>query len=586
MKSIVKTLFLGGALAFASLSIHAQQQNAVELALPAIMLQNLDSTGNPQLLFDEDFTDSSFNGYGAVDGTRNNWSPFGGSVRFRRPNNRPFTLGFSRRPNDGGAAWEGLQWTRSLNGAAPRPGANTNLYEYLVDKYEDVCVLRFESYGDIAANPPVYGIEVAMLEEDNNLCGPPHFCHDLSFEAMQHFAHRSGNGALQLEANVENSPFVQNSGTQQIHWTVNNGFPNDSVFGESFRNEVIWRPRPGSGNTNVEQWGNNTRVVGDYNISAEMNNMKNPNERYAKFSLVQVALFRSGLPSGNRYTLRGGVTAADAQIGIKNCYVALTKRSDFNLDLKVDSLDEDIFISQFGRVGPGTTIKTGDASNDGRVDINDANSLVAFMPLRKGVDSVKVSLKYDPSTGEIRLTAKNLPYLKLEGGGRLLRPNNLSTAAIGQPTAITTSDTAIGFYFKDGLTVNDVSLGTIAVPSLIGGQLRAIMNYKGSNAVNGFVLPIGGPGIALNSKGQLIRPKLNLELEGNTFAIADLNTEVKASIMTLDGRLLHQQTYSQVRELSQHLKTLHFGGQLKLIRVETTVGQPQVLLNQRYLTLH
>jgi hypothetical protein len=317
----------------------------------------------PQRLIDEDFTDGAFDDVGTGDAGQI-WRTFGqglpGFVGFKPPvGTRSFPLAFVRTPALGGHRWSGAQWLVQSDGAEPQ--------DFCLNKQQDVAVVKFTAFSDIAGQRRMdYGVEVAFLEARSQLAGHPHYGHDLSFEVEQVFNTKNNADQVQLFANVENQA-ARTYGTIHAH---HSGFFSDpSLLQSSYENLVIWRNQPGTGTTNIEQWGGHFQD--DYLIPQAMNGLLDPDNPCAYFNIVQISLFRDGVAA--QAQLRPGVEPAQAQIGLTHLQAGITSRSDFNLDYAVTI--EDFFVLLRGWGQGRKTLLDGDANNDGRVDSQDVDLL-------------------------------------------------------------------------------------------------------------------------------------------------------------------------------------------------------------------
>lgn len=374
-----------------------------------------------QLVIDEDFTDSAFNNHNAG-ASGINWAMYGPGTAFRAPNGRPFPAALSNRVYIGGGGFaDGAHWRIWNDANNDTIVQASELQKFLVSKTDDVVILKFTAFSDIARTSSVYhNVEVAMLEnvDDPAYQGNPHYGHDLSFEAAEVFT-TSTSDQVQLLPNVEN---LENRVTA-VRYSHHAGAANATTLQNDYDNLVLFRPRPGTGTTNIEQWGEN--LAGDYNIAREMKSDLDPDNPYAVFNSIQITLMR-----GNTYTtgntFKTGVALADAQIGITCVHVGITKNTDFNLDYTNDI--EDYFALAAGWGAGGKTMLKGDANNDGNADAADLNMLknnwgvgsavdvrryAADTPVRPADDTLIAEVNRD--TGRIRLVGKNGASVALVG---------------------------------------------------------------------------------------------------------------------------------------------------------------------------
>ena len=327
----------------------------------AVMVAVLAGPAAAQVAVDEDFTDGAFDDYGGA-----YWTMYGPGTGFKAPNARPFTQSLALTVKSGGSAWgDGAKWAQwtDLNGDGQ--WQEPELQEFHVDKDEDVVFLYFTAFSDVARSSAVYyGVEVAMMElaDDPEYQGDPHYGHDLSFEAEQVFSTKTSD-QVQLFGNVEND---QNwvTAVRKAHY---NGVADSAKLSTEYDNYVIWRNKPGTGTTNIEQWGHN--MAGDYTVASEMNGEREPGAPDAIFDHIQITLFRGNADVATNSLIRDGVSADDAQIGILNVHVGVTHKTDFNVDYVVDAADLIVWNSFQG--AGGKTLLTGDANNDANTDATD-----------------------------------------------------------------------------------------------------------------------------------------------------------------------------------------------------------------------
>ncbi len=496
-------------------------------------------TGNPQIICDEDFTDGAFDNLNALNSDPrrlNNWGPFGGGVAFRPAQDRTtFPVSFARKPALGGADWEGLQYQvfQDTNGDGRFSTAEKR--KWYVDKKDEVCIVEFTSFSDLAAKPETYGTEVAMLEDTDEPAfqGNPHYGHDLSFEVLQSHSVDRTQASVQVEPNVENTGNRSSIGVLRSHY---NGWPTDVELGKEYTQMTIWRNRPGTGTTNVEQWG--AFRYGDMSIASEMNSDLEPTNKYSVFNNIQVAFFRAGIRTTNPILVRSTIAARDsAQIGILRCKVGITKKCDFDLNYSVGASDVAILTNNLGRTD-SANIRTGDADNNTKVDANDANSLIGlWTEARPAFDSIKAYGTYNPADGHIYLSLKNISYLKISSLNRRLNRTNANISGLNA-TGSLVSDSSIIAYTGAEWTVSNLDLGPAASLALQAGELSLRVNYKGSKESEGFEIPFATLLVTQNS---LPVNGLNttLLLDGNQFAIPTYNQAFDVNVFTTDGKLLY-----------------------------------------------
>lgn len=430
-------------------------------------------TTAPVLLIDEDFTDGAFDDYNAGE-TGNNWSIYGGGdVDFKTPNLRTdFSRSLARCPFGGGHAWSGAQWKIIADTAG-------NYQEFFIHKQDDITILKFTAFSDYLHSNNYAGVEVAMLEYRQVLCPHPDYCHDLSYESMQCFYAPPGNGGkpTQLETNVENTANTNPTGVNYAH---KNDWFNEEDLGKTYENLVIWRNMPGTGKTNIEQWG--TLNSADFNVDKEMNSMLDPNNIYSIFSYVQIALFRN---DADFNLLRTEATKENAQIGITHLEVGITKKCDFNIDYAIDPKDADTLVKYLGQTS--TTIKSGDATNDKLTDIRDATSLIAFWGNEKTIG--KASATYNSSTGELKISGENISSFYLENKAASFNGSASFTGLL--PKANQANDSVVGAFTLNKWTLTQHNLGNIGKDISLS-DLKLVVNFKGSQVGYGFEIPLTG----------------------------------------------------------------------------------------------
>ena len=317
---------------------------------------NTSSTG---VVVDENFTDGNFDSE-----TVDYWTINGAGTDFRAPNDRDFSFALSNRIAAGGGSF-------SDNFAFSIPDATTThpsgLQQFRIAKDDEVAIVRYTTFSDIARNSrEQFHVQVALLQTDPNLAGSPNFGHDLSLETESRFvSHNARNSdRLQLTANVENT---ENITPEQQNAYYSNTMTAADLDGE-YNNLVIWRDIPGNGVTNIEQWASN--AIGDYNVNAEMVNEFDPNidPNNALFNEVRVFLQRGGT---NVDLIRDNVSIDDAQIGLTELHVGVTKKTDFNLDYRTDARDFIIWYTYYNSADVTPTMLTGDADNNNAIEMAD-----------------------------------------------------------------------------------------------------------------------------------------------------------------------------------------------------------------------
>ena len=334
---------------------HSELQTPIRGLLKAMDTDN-NSLG-AGIIVDEDFRNGSFNST-----TADYWTINGKGTGFRPPNNRDFGFGLSNQIALGGGSFSNNFGYSIPDAESSHP---SQLQQFGINKVDEVAVVRYQTFSDVAKNSrEQYHVQVALLQTDPNLEGFPNFGHDLSLETESRFVslNAANSDRLQLTANADN---IENVTSAQ----KNAYFDNTMTAGDldpEYTNLVIWRNEPGVG-TNIEQWSNNS--LGDYDIANELVNQfpQNQNPDYALFNEIRVFLQRGGT---NVDLIRDGVDINDAQIGINQLHVGITKRTDFNLDYRTDAADFILWNTYRNRDGI-QTILTGDADNNSSIDLND-----------------------------------------------------------------------------------------------------------------------------------------------------------------------------------------------------------------------
>ncbi len=473
---------------------------------------------SPKLLFDEDFTDGAFNGFGSgVNG--NAWS-FGGFAKFDTTIRRPFPKAALRKISDGsGAGWDALVFWR-FNGG-------NNVY---FDKIDDVVVLKFKAFSDVAGSriSPDFGVEVAMLEDK---AGAP-FGHDMSFEVAQVWL-RNGpsEGPLQLDANVENTAAVFNPGTTRSHHNVAGGKETAETLDSAYMSEVIWRNRYGTGTSNIELWGKINSA--DFNVSEEMKSSTPPiNPDYLVFNNLQIALFDKcpACTTSTKALLRNGTNFDNARLGIAYCKLGITKVSDFNQDYQIDALDSDTLAANMG-LTTGATLKKGDATNNGKVNVSDAAPIAGFWTGATPTGSSALAT-YNPANGEIKLSLTNISYFKIVSASNQLTGQPPALLAFN-PKLFSDSDSILGAYTDESWTIFEQSLGAIAPSGLLPSEFKLWVNYKGSGLSQGVLLDFGQE---LNTGFPSAKPGRELFLDGQVFRLPEENRPLWVRVVNGSGQ--------------------------------------------------
>ena len=486
------------------------------------------------LLFKEDFTDGAFDDSLAGPNGANWRMTTGQGVGWYAPNARPFPLSLARKPSLGTEGWAGATWA-IWNDANANGGYNDGeMQDFGIDKKDEVAVLKFESFSDMARKPETYGVEVAMMEWSDSLAGNPHYWHDLSFEAVQMMHVDRSQVPTQLTGNVENIENRQPTGVKFAHFNANAGYPTQVEMSQTYKSQVVWRNRFGSGTTNVESKGQLNRA--DYSVGSEMNNMLDRANPRSIFDHVQITFFRSPIVTSNPFLIRNGVTSADAQVGILNCEVGITKKCDFNLDYKIDQQDKDILIRNLGTADT-SYLELGDANNNNQTDIEDANSLVAFWPTDRPLTAI-ASATYNPTTGRINLSCEGIAYFHISSLSGSLLPQNLSQPA--QLEAFGKTDSLLGGFAIPNLSLTMHDLGTIAATNLPAGDLFLTINYCGSGVSQGFTIPLETQTF---TSATSIKAKLLVQVGLQSFTLPATKGTLTAEITSLDGKRMWKSTH-------------------------------------------
>lgn len=476
---------------------------------------------SPKLLFEEDFTDGQFNGFGS--GTNGSAWQLAGFAKFDTTINRSFQKAALRKIADGsGQGWDALVLWKFNGGEA-----------VLFDKKDDVVALKFKAFSDAAGAriSPDFGVEVAMLE---NKVGAP-FGHDLSFEVAQVWL-RNGQseGPLQLDANVENTNAVFLNGTTRSHHDVAGGKETAATMDSAYMSEVIWRNRYGTGTSNIEVWGKINSA--DFNVTQEMKSSTPPiNPDYLAFNNVQIALFDKcpACTTDTRVLLRNGTTVQNAQLGIAYCKLGITKVSDFNQDYIIDATDSDTLAANMGS-NTGATIKKGDATNNGKVNISDAAPIVGFWSGATPANATALAT-YNPANGEIKLSLTNISYFKIVSSS-----NQLSGSApdfsLFNPKLFTDTDSVLGAYTDGSWTFTEQSIGTVATAGVNVNDLKIWVNYKGSGLNQGILLDFGQE--LVTELNGLKRNGSIFHLDGNAFSVSPIDEKVVLQVTNALGQTI------------------------------------------------
>ncbi|MDJ0686955.1 MAG: hypothetical protein QNJ41_00440 [Xenococcaceae cyanobacterium MO_188.B32] len=336
----------------------------------AIALTSPNSLG-AGVIVDEDFTTGAF----AAD-TSDYWTINGSGIAFRPPNQRNFDFALSNRIAEGGGSFAD---NLVFNIPDPETTHPSGKRQFGINKLDEVAVVRYQTFSDVAKNSRErFHVQVAMVQADPELTPPPDFGHDLSFETESRFVslNVASTDRVQLTANVENQEIdgsdPQKEAQKKAYFEAT---MTAADLDREYTNLVLWRDRSGTGTTNIEQWGNNR--LGDYYVPSEMVNQlpRNQDPNYSLFNEIEIFLQRGGT---NVDLLRNNVNVNDAQIGLKDIHVGITKKTDFNLDYRTDAAD---FIrwNTYQNLGGTPTMQTGDADNDGDIDRDDLAQLQLYL---------------------------------------------------------------------------------------------------------------------------------------------------------------------------------------------------------------
>jgi len=518
---------------------------------------------SPKLLFEEDFTDGAFNGYGS--GTNGAAWSFGGFAKFDTTINRPFAKAAVRKIADGrGLGWDALVFWRFDQGK--------NVY---FDKRDDVVALKFKAFSDVAGNrvSPDFGVEVAMLEDKR---GAP-FGHDMSFEVAQVWLRTgSSEGPMQLDANVENNAPVYLTGTSKTHHDIAGGKETSATLDSAYMSEVIWRNRFGTGTSNIELWGKINSA--DFEVNEEMKSSTPPvNPDYLVFNNLQIALFDKCPPctTSANTLIRNGTNFSNAMLGIAYCKLGITKVSDFNQDYAIDETDADTLAANNGRVTEAT-IKKGDATNNGKINVSDAAPVVGFWSASSSGNASALAT-YNPANGEVKLSFSNISYFKIVSSSNKLTgaaPNFLTL----NPKLTTDTDSILGAYTDANWSLVEQSLGNIAAIGQTSSDLKLWVNYKGSGLSEGILLDFGQE--LVTKSNPLISGKTIL-VDNQNIALPLVNGPIQIQIFNGLGQPGYE-WYGDFDRCPYNITTRENG--FKTIRV-MALDSKKVILVKKYLSI-
>jgi hypothetical protein len=520
---------------------------------------------DPAVIVDEDFTTGSFREQSAP-----HWRIASSEgVAFQAPNNRAFDQALSRTLSRGTTPWAGATWAIWDDHNGDGQFNDGEMRRFGVRKADDVCVVRFRAFSDVASatSPWIYGVEVAMLEWYDDFCDNFHYCHDLQWEARQVFLNNTTTWrALHLIPNVENigensADYPDNDypfGVRYAHFETNGGVMRQSDLDRAYDNLVIFRPAPERNATNFELWGEANHD--DYMIDTAMNSTHDPDNPDALFDHIQITLFRNYSQS-HTSLIREGVDSETAQVGILNLHVGITRRADFTLDYVIDARDIDIVRDNLGRADSASLL-TGDATNDNRVDMEDASAVCAYWS-EGGADAADGFGEYDPNTGEIRLNLDNASYFSIECLTDDCFAADIDLGTL-EPALSAHSERTIAAITADQWTLQHFSLGPIARTGLQLDDFRLTVNSKGSGAMSGFVkefdLCTGARSPARTSR--------------RAARIAAPRAPVTIALYSPAGRVLHTRT---IRRADPHATVERLRRRVRgvaLVRIETAGAPP------------
>jgi hypothetical protein len=168
---------------------------------------------------------------------------------------------------------------------------------------------------------------------------------------------------------------------------------------------------------------------------------------------------------------------------------------DADTDGDVDLLDAGSLLANYtGMGGSGMVWGQGDFNADGDVDLLDAGELLRNytgmgggpagggvpMPVGAGLPPGTAAGTYDPSTGEVVLSADGIKFLYIYGEGLLTGEDpDLSFLNLSADSAVDDHDNIIGFLdMENAQTFTDASLGNVAALGLGEGDLT--LTYQAS----------------------------------------------------------------------------------------------------------
>lgn len=438
----------------------------------------------PIVLINEDFTDGKFDDVGA--GIRGANYAMGGSFSsgtgFHKTNDRSeVTTALSRRiHNASGGAWGGVvQWGIYNN---PNRRLNTDLKKFYIDKYQDVVVVKYGAFADVADGQEIVHAQITLMNWNEDFAGHPHYWHDISIEADQYFQAR-GEPVRQLAGNVNvvrnnNAPGISNT-----HYEGNNGYARENDLNDIYRNLVTWRYVPELDKTNVELWGHNNQA--DYFLDVGLHNRKDnesfkKKERYAVVDHVQFTFFR---PVDETVIKRSFVDWEDVQVGFTYAIVGITKKSDFNLDFKIDERDAKI-LDENWEYQSSATIREGDANNDEQVNMDDVPALLAYWSDSTTYAEADFSLNEE---SELIASISNVNYLEIRNTGEV---SNLSFPDTSEMNIdhYKWDEDGVSFYSLSDWNFAGKNIGKLFGNAVSDSNFMFNINFKGSGREAGYVV--------------------------------------------------------------------------------------------------